>query len=381
MVTTPRRIVISGYYGFNNSGDEAVLKSILAALESEAQAQGITVAPIVLSGNPRLTKRLYGVQAVNRMDMRKVLRAIYTSHGLISGGGSLLQDATSKKTIPYYLAVIKLAQWLFKPTFIYSQGVGPVNNKMFFPFIRNAFKRSKLVSVRDIESAELLQSMGLGEELIHVVPDPVMGLPLSSDPELQAEELEVDTETGDALPIVGVSLRFWREDRADMNRIAEALRLLCEERAVHLRFLPFHMPSDEEASRYVMEQIGDVTALGCQVSICPSLDQPQAMLAEVSRCELLIGMRLHSLIYAASQQVPMIGISYDPKIDNFLNRLGMEAAGTTDVLNPDLLMGEANYLMNNRSQWQQDKAEAIAILKDQANEPAALIVEYLRLKG
>jgi polysaccharide pyruvyl transferase CsaB len=380
MVTTPRRIVISGYYGFKNSGDEAVLKSILTALEQEANAQGITVAPIVLSNNPRLTKRLYGVQAVNRMDMRKVLRAIYTSHGLISGGGSLLQDATSKKTIPYYLAVIKIAQWLWKPTFIYSQGVGPVNNKAFFPFIRNAFKKSKLVSVRDIESAELLQSMGLGEELLHVVPDPVMGLPLSSDPEIQAEDLGV-MEMGDSLPIVGVSLRFWREDRSDMNRIAEALRLLCEDRAVHLRFLPFHMPSDEEASRYVIERIGDIAELGCEISICPSLEQPQAMLAEVSRCELLVGMRLHSLIYAASQQVPMIGISYDPKIDNFLNRLGMEAAGTTEVLNPDLLVGEATYLMNNRSQWQQDKAEAIANLKDQASEPAELIVEYFRLKG
>ncbi|OPA75685.1 polysaccharide pyruvyl transferase CsaB [Paenibacillus selenitireducens] len=380
MVTTPRRIVISGYYGFKNSGDEAVLKSILTALEQEANAQGITVAPIVLSNNPRLTKRLYGVQAVNRMDMRKVLRAIYTSHGLISGGGSLLQDATSKKTIPYYLAVIKLAQWLWKPTFIYSQGVGPVNNKAFFPFIRNAFKKSKMVSVRDIESAELLQSMGLGEELLHVVPDPVMGLPLSSDPEIQAEDLGV-MEMGDSLPIVGVSLRFWREDRSDMNRIAEALRLLCEDRAVHLRFLPFHMPSDEEASRYVIERIGDIAELGCEISICPSLEQPQAMLAEVSRCELLVGMRLHSLIYAASQQVPMIGISYDPKIDNFLNRLGMEAAGTTEVLNPDLLVGEATYLMNNRSQWQQDKAEAIANLKDQASEPAELIVEYFRLKG
>jgi len=375
MVTTPRRIVISGYYGFNNSGDEAVLRSILTALEQESKAQGVPIVPIVLSINPRLTKRLYQVQAVHRMDLRKVFRAIWTSHGLISGGGSLLQDATGSKTIPYYLGVIKLAQWLRKPTFIYSQGVGPVNRKSFFPFIRNAFQRSKFVSVRDIESAELLQTMGLAEERIHVVPDPVMGLPISTDPEIHAEELDVNELT---LPMVGVSVRYWKEDRGDMHRIADALRLLCEQRQVHLRFLPFHLPSDEEASRYIIERMGDLTELGCQVSICPAYEQPQAMLAEVSRCQLLVGMRLHSLIYAASQQVPMIGISYDPKIDHFLHRLQMEPVGTTDVLNPDLMSAEAAYLLNNRSQWQAEKREWIENLKQQASEPAEQIVQYFR---
>ncbi|WP_018754729.1 polysaccharide pyruvyl transferase CsaB [Paenibacillus terrigena] len=375
MVATPRRIVISGYYGFNNSGDEAVLRSILTALEQESKAQGVPIVPIVLSINPRLTKRLYQVQAVHRMDFRKVFRAIWTSHGLISGGGSLLQDATGSKTIPYYLGVIKLAQWLRKPTFIYSQGVGPVNRKAFFPFIRNAFQRSKFVSVRDIESGELLQSMGLAEERIHVVPDPVMGLPISIDPEIHAEELDASELT---LPMVGVSVRFWKEDRGDMHRIADALRLLCEERPVHLRFLPFHLPSDEEASRYIIERMGDLTELGCQVSICPPHEQPQAMLAEVSRCQLLVGMRLHSLIYAASQQVPMVGISYDPKIDHFLHRLQMEPVGTTDVLNPDLMSAEASYLLNNRAQWQAEKRESIENLKQQASEPAELIVEYFR---
>lgn len=379
MVTTPKRIVISGYYGFKNSGDEAVLKSILSALQQQAAAQGIDVAPIVLSNNPRLTKRLYGVQAVDRMDMRKVFRAIYTSHGLISGGGSLLQDVTSSKTIPYYLAVIKMAQLLFKPTFIYSQGVGPVQRQAFFPFIRNAFKKSKLVSVRDIESAELLATMGLAEEMVQVVPDPVMGLPLSDSLECQAEDL-ARLEVDQTLPIIGISIRKWREDRGDMDRIAEGLRLLCQSRPVHLRFLPFHLPSDEEASQYVMDRLGDVSDFGCQVTVCPPHEQPQAMLAEVSRCTLLIGMRLHSLIYAANQGVPMIGISYDPKIDNFLHRLQMDAVGTTDALNPDLLAGEASFLLNNRDAWRQEKEPMIQHLKEQANEPAKLIIEQFCLK-
>ena len=112
------RLVLSGYYGFDNSGDEAVLQSILLALRAEGEAAGIRVEPIVLSGNPDRTRRMYGVEAVHRMKPTELLKAIRRCDGVISGGGSLLQDATGKLSIPYYLGVLKLAQWLGKPTYI-----------------------------------------------------------------------------------------------------------------------------------------------------------------------------------------------------------------------------------------------------------------------
>ena len=52
MVTTSKKLVISGYYGFRNSGDEAVLKSILTALQEESQRSNVTIEPIVLSIDP-----------------------------------------------------------------------------------------------------------------------------------------------------------------------------------------------------------------------------------------------------------------------------------------------------------------------------------------
>ena len=119
-----KKIVISGYYGFRNSGDEAVLKSILLALKDEGGAQGVLIEPIVLSGDPAWTTEMYGVKAVHRMKPLDLLKAIGSCDGLISGGGSLLQDVTGGKTIPYYAGIIKLAQLLGKPTFIYAQGIG-----------------------------------------------------------------------------------------------------------------------------------------------------------------------------------------------------------------------------------------------------------------
>ncbi|WP_338540836.1 polysaccharide pyruvyl transferase CsaB [Paenibacillus tundrae] len=396
MVTTSKKIVISGYYGFRNSGDEAVLKSILTALEEESRKSGITIEPIVLSGDPESTTAMYGVRSVHRMKFKEVREAIKESDGLISGGGSLLQDATGLKSIPYYLGVIKLAQWLKKPTFIYAQGIGPVNRKIFNPMIRSVFKACKYVSVRDEQSAELLRQLGLQWNQIHVVPDPVMGLPL---PENGATEKSVvegsgekpsvnegspghNTSSGNTkLPVIGISVRFWESDRKELTAIAAGLKKLCVHKAVHLRFMPFHLPKDDEASRFVMELMGDVSSKGSEVSITDNLTDPQLMLQEVSQCDIVIGMRLHSLIYAASQYVPPVGISYDPKIDQFMLRLDSDPVGSTSTLDADQLAKHVSKLLDQRSQWLKEHEELITELKQEARVPAQQIINYLGRKG
>src|SRR5690606_28403243 len=95
-------------------------------------------------------------------------------------------------------------------------------------------------------------------------------------------------------------------------------------------------------------------------------------------CDLLIGMRLHSLIYAASQEVPLIGISYDPKIDQFLHRLGMEATASTTSLDPQVMAEQALWCLDNRDAWIAGKKTAIDRLKRIAHEPAQQIVSLIK---
>ncbi|MCM3134917.1 polysaccharide pyruvyl transferase CsaB [Paenibacillus polysaccharolyticus] len=385
MVTTSKKLVISGYYGFRNSGDEAVLKSILTALQEESQRSNVTIEPIVLSIDPEWTTSMYGVRAVHRMKLKEVREALKESDGLISGGGSLLQDATGLKSIPYYLGVIKLAQWLKKPTFIYAQGIGPVNRKMFNPMIKSVFKSCTYVSVRDEQSADYLRGLGLKWNQIHVVPDPVMGLPLPDIATPVRDEAGTSTSGEQPahakLPVIGVSVRFWESDRKELTAIAAGLKKLAAKKAVHLRFMPFHLPDDVQASRFIMEMIGDVTSKGSEISMTEDLTDPQQMLEEVSRCDLMIGMRLHSLIYAASQYVPPVGISYDPKIDQFLLRLESEPAGNTRSLDGDKLADTVGGLLDQRSQWLKQHEDRITALKQEAIEPAKQIITYLGRKG
>lgn len=376
MVTTPQTIVISGYYGYKNSGDEAVLQTILTALDEQAKESGLTLQPVVLSIDPEWTKSTYGVQAVHRMKLAEVRQAIKNSCGLISGGGSLLQDATSAKTIPYYLGIIKLAQWMRKPTFIYSQGVGPVSRGIFHPMIRSVFKKCAYISVRDQESANLLQKMGLKGIVIDVVPDPVMGLHLKERSEL-SNAVHYDNEN---LPMIGISVRYWEKDRKELLKMVEGLQLVMQKQPVHLRFLPFHLPNDVEASQYMIDQLGDVSSMGSQISLCSDTVHPQDMLWEIDQCQLVIGMRLHSLIYAANSRVPMIGISYDPKINQFLQRLNLQPVGDTLSLDADALASEIERLLFHEEDWRKDHATQIDQLKQEAQVPAKRIVEYISSK-
>ncbi|TNJ64738.1 polysaccharide pyruvyl transferase CsaB [Paenibacillus hemerocallicola] len=367
MGTQVKRIALSGYYGFGNSGDEAVLQSILFALRAEGERQGIRIEPVVLSIRPEETSRVYGVSAVHRMRLSDVKKALHECDGLISGGGSLLQDATGLKTIPYYLAILKLAQFYRKPTFIYAQGIGPVSRKLFYPFIRNVFNKCEYISVRDEESESLLGKMGIVKGRVEVVPDPVMGLPLKEGTVLSRQER----------PIVGVSVRFWNRDRSELDGLAESLRTIAEQRPVKIRFLPFHLPDDVEASRYVMDRIGTMPGMS-DMDMIENAVHPQDMLAEVSGCDILLGMRLHSLIYAASQEVPLIGISYDPKIDQFLKRLGMKAAASTDGFDSRAFAEEAVRILDNREGWIDSKKDSIIRLKLQAQQPAEQIVSIVK---
>ena len=94
-----KKLVISGYYGYGNSGDEADLSSILQALRNEAEKQQVNIVPTVLSVNPRATEQMHGVRAISRMNLLGIVRELRRSDGLVSGGGSLLQEITGRMTI------------------------------------------------------------------------------------------------------------------------------------------------------------------------------------------------------------------------------------------------------------------------------------------
>lgn len=289
-------IVISGYYGFDNVGDEAILFSIITALKRKQPDIKVTV----LSNNPEATKNLYKVDAVNRHRINDIIHVIKVSDGLISGGGSLLQDATGIKSIPYYTGIIQLARVYKKPVFIYAQGIGPINRTFCKRLVAMTLNKVNRITVRDWGSKQFLQQIGVKQETT-IAPDPVLGLDSSS--------FEYNGMLPDN-PFIAVSVRSWSTDTYYKRKIASCLDKLASD-GYSILFVPMHGAHDEIASK---ETAAEMKASSQIISGQLSM---QGKIAIIGKSKLLIGMRLHALIFSAITYTPFIAISYDPKIDAF----------------------------------------------------------------
>ena len=168
----PVEAVISGYYGYDNLGDDAILYAISRQLSALEPPVRLTV----LSQRPAETAACYGLRAVSRFSPIAVLRAIRKSDLLISGGGSLLQDRTSTRSVRYYLGVIRLAQLLRKPVFLYANGIGPLSREKNRRRVCKCIDSCSGVTLRDSDSLLELRTLGVTRQDILVTADPAFTL-------------------------------------------------------------------------------------------------------------------------------------------------------------------------------------------------------------
>lgn len=302
-----KKVVLSGYYGFNNIGDEAVLAAIIQALQREIPQVEISV----LSHDPPNTEKLYGVQGVNRWRLKEIVSAIKRTDIFISGGGSLLQDVTGSKSIIYYLALILLAEIFRKPVLIYAQGIGPVKRSWARRFMALVLNRVTMITVRDELSGKDLAAMGVEKPPILVTVDPVLGL--SGFPKSPSRKDEINKQE----MTVGISLRSW--PGLDLGEVAILADYLVNQ-GFKVIFLPFHFPEDVttcQKARDLMTGKSDLIQENLTV---------HEMIKALSRIDLVIGMRLHALIMAAAQGIPFVAISYDPKVERFTKQMGQRLA-------------------------------------------------------
>lgn len=307
-MTQLKRIVISGYYGFSNAGDEAALSAIVRGLKLQADVD-ITV----FSASPEETAKLHGVRALPRMSVSQVAGALKDCDLLISGGGSLIQDATSLRSLIYYLAVISLAKRYRRKVMILGQGIGPLRRSISRRLVRKALAGVDLITVRDAQSAELLAKMEIGP--VRVTADPTFTL----EPCSEEEVLHLLNETGlsDQDDVIAVSLRKLDYLPGIPDFSPDIMGLLADEaRKLPAKLLLVGMQSPDDL--VLAKEIGEKTGIAYQSRQWT----PEQMLGALGKCRLVVGMRLHSLIFAASAGVPFLGIAYDPKVESFAAATG-----------------------------------------------------------
>ena len=361
-------IVISGYYGFGNAGDEAMLCAIIDAIRKEEADAHITV----ISGNPTETSKKHNIHAVGTFSAFGILKAIANSDLVISGGGSLLQDATSIRNTYYYLSIMALAKMMGKKVMLYSQGIGPLNRPSTRRAVSFILRFVDTITVRDSISKSELESLGI--EDVEVTADAVLAMQ-PADLSIGKRILEGYTSK---LPKsienpkrIGVAVRSWKDDTEYRESLANVLSRLQEQDDVEIIFIPMSHPEDTKEAKIIASYMPK----GAIVLEGPFSTEEQVSLS--GNVDLMIGIRLHALVFSSLMGKPVIGISYDPKITSFLHMIGQEPIGTMTHLREEALYQRCHKLLNSREEYQ-SSYDCIEALRINSQRNAEIAISLLK---
>ncbi len=353
------RLVVSGYYGFGNLGDEAILEALLSSLRSRSPELEV----VVLSGRPRETERLHRVRAVHRSHLPSIVREMRRADLFLSGGGSLLQDVTSLRSLFYYLGLIRLARLLGCPVALYAQGIGPLRRSLSRLLVARVLGGVDLITVRDEESAELLGELGVGERVVVTADASLALVPAPREKVVpHLERLESAPR-----PWIGVGLRPWR-GRGDAEFFAALLQLIRLRVGGSLVLFPMHGPEDLPLAQAVKER------LGSGVRVWTDHLSPSVFAVLVAEFDLVLAMRLHLLIFAALGAVPMVGLSYDPKVESFLRQIGLDAWGISfDELNGEMVAQKSGEALERAQEIRETLRRVLPLLRVRAESNHELV--------
>lgn len=356
-------IIISGYYGLGNSGDEALLKSIVDDLRRHDPDIRITA----LSGDARHTREAYGIDTVDRFAPLAVLRAMSRAKLLISGGGSLIQDATSTKSLLYYLAIIAVAKLMGLKVMLYANGMGPISDKNVGKVTR-VLNRVDLITLRENISLAEISRCRITRPRVEVTADPAYLLrPCAPE---RAEELTRLFGGGERT--VAISVREWKTAGGDFEaQLAKTADMLAEKGWTPLLF-PMQLSKDLDISRRIMSKMKNPAGLvDREITVAE-------MLGVIQSCGAVIGMRLHSLIFASAVNVPMIGIIYDPKIRGSMEYMNQRRYVEAERVNGEDLFAMTADCLAHSDEIKARLAEENLILREKAGQNAVMALELLK---
>ena len=360
-------VVICGAYGRGNAGDDAILEAILQEMRSIDPDMPITV----LTKDPKATRLTYRVRTAGRMDVGTWKKAMRHAKLYINGGGSLIQDVTSRRSLWFYLHNIQAAHKAGCKVQMYGCGIGPVLREQHRKLAASVLNASvDVITLREPDSLKELQSMGVTKPEILLTADPALTLPAASEDEIDSVLLRA------GIPPHGkylcFALRNWKgfEDKAPL--FAQAAKYAYETYSLTPVFAAVEKHLDPVAGR--------LAAAGLDIPhyFLDDAGSAGTIIGALSRMQAVVSMRLHALIFAAGQGIPLAGVVYDPKVSAFLRYIGQEQFVDLAELTGQNLCAMMDQCV---AQAAHPEAQAAAVRNLQAMEQKNVEVARRLLKG
>lgn len=287
------RVLLCGYYGEHNLGDDALLQVLLQQL-------GPNVRPLITAHDQAAVQaQAPGARCVDRRSLFQVLWAINRVDTVVFGGGSLLQDSTSFNSLVYYLALLVIARCRGRQVLLWGQGLGPLRRPLSRWLVHAFLPLCTAASWRDQASLELAQRWAPALPM-SMAPDPVWQMP--RQPWIGGESIVVSWRPTPLL------------NRARWISLVRALDQLASELEAPVVWLAFHHHQDADLLPW-LDRDGITPSSLRRRSRVVVPESLEVVTTTVQTARLVLPMRLHALILARLAGCPMAALSYDPKVE------------------------------------------------------------------
>jgi len=336
------RILISGYFGFRNLGDELILHKEIEDVKEIVPDAEI----IVWSGNPSYTEEFHGVKAVNRFSVDDTVDAVKESDVVIVGGGGLIHEYFGINVkdmfnsfgynIPAYFIVPLIAKMFKKPLFYWCHGVGPIFSEDGKKLLSWFYSLSDFTTVRDRYSFNLLSSVSGLKPLVDI--DPVLAMDIT-------KFLEKSWDFRDNSLIVGLNLRPWFGIDLLIDRLLPIVSEISR-KYTNIIFVPIPFDLSDSGDKVVLRKFFEkFDEEG--VRILDNITSEKDVISLLSSVDLFIGMRYHSLILSFLLKKRSFAISYDSKTDELIRNLGIEGEDYLSFLENSNRKSIENFILTN----------------------------------
>lgn len=358
--------MICGYHGFSNSGDEALLWAMIDLIREKCKDVKITV----LSMHPESTSRLYGVDSIYRYNLFGICKLFMESDLFLFGGGSLIQDITSSRSLVYYLTILKLALMCKIKVMLYGNGIGPLNGKRNRTITRNILNKVDLITLRDDLSDKLLCEIGVNVPPIKITADPAFTLRALNLPDTKG--LLSDARVPDGMKYAIIAVREWKSAVSGFDDIlAKSLDELYEKHGIAPVFVPMQYKADSEIARAIISKMKNKGYF-----IDKALEVPE-IFSLIQGSQITVGMRLHTLIYATTLGVPVIALSYDPKVTAFMQSINQPLCLNVETLSEVDMKQMLDRLVGELDIRRSELEKSLVDLRQKAEENAELAIGLL----
>jgi len=384
MANTQRKVLIHGYYGAGNLGDDAILEAMISQISQLPRVGSITVSAY---GTRRVYSGPYTVNTVAGRDVRALRDAVQACDVLVIGGGGLLHDyrglslgelleeppvaIASRSALGYYGMPLAMARFMGRPAMLYAVGVGPFRTSEGARLSGWLAQTATEVTVRDHASAELLRVQG------------VIGAVVTADPAVSLRPVTAHTSAATAaLPggggsnrlTVGINLRPWSSGVGDyLSPTIEAARWLVSNWGASIAAMPLSVSRAEHRLAHVVHRSlsarngGEVGAV-----VVPST--PSELLLACGRLDLVIAMRLHASVLSMVAGTPAVGLAYDPKVRQFYDEVGVpELCLDPAQLATGRLRVTVQRVVEDLPVWRDRVRKGLANLRDREQDNAAIL--------